>query len=218
MKISELRERVRVAREDAGSSEALRQWLDRKLPQLHRTISMRDDAGTTLFNFIQAYIERVPDILEAAQSVANHAKMRPQLIPVLKVAEEFFLRPSATPGSDRGLLVLLDEAYLAHRMVEEVNDRYVSHGGESLIPMSNTKANVIVYELLGEEYANQLDAAVDEAVAGLLPEGVFESPAFLAYKAGIDEDVRQDMWRRWPNMAEELGVGLTWREDTPDCP
>ncbi|MEZ2745718.1 hypothetical protein ACBQ16_11025 [Halopseudomonas bauzanensis] len=214
MKIFELRERVRIAREDEGSSEALRQWLDRKMPQLHRTIRMRDDADSTLFNFIQAYIERVPDILEAAQSVANHAKMRPQLIPVLKVAEEFFLRPSAMPESDRGLLVLLDEAYLAHRLVEEVNDRYVNHGGESLIPMSNTKANVIVYELLGEEYANQLDAAVDEAIAGLLPEEVFESPAFLAYKAGIDEDVRQDMWRRWPNMAEELGVGFAWREDS----
>lgn len=213
MKISELRERVRTAREEEGSTDALRQWLDRKLPELHRTIRMRDDAGNTLFNFIQAYIERVPDILEAAQSVANHAKMRPQLIPVLKVAEDFFLQPSATPEADRGLLVLLDEAYLAHRLVEEVNDRYVNHGGESLIPMSNTKANVIVYELLGEEYANQLDAAVDEAVNGLLPEDVFDSPAFLAYKAGIDEDLRQDMWRRWPSMAEELGVGLTWRED-----
>lgn len=213
MKISELRERVRKAHEEEGNTHALRQWLDRKLPALHRTIRMRDDAGSTLFNFIQAYIERVPDILEAAQSVADHAKMRPQLIPVLKVAEEFFLQPAATPASDRGMLVLLDEAYLAHRLVEEVNDRYVNHGGESLIPMSNTKANVIVYELLGEEYANQLDAAVDEAVNGLLPEDVFESPAFLAYKAGIDEDVRQDMWRRWPNMAEELGVGLSWRDN-----
>src|SRR5690606_23842259 len=213
MKISELRERVRVAREDAGSSEALRQWLDRKLPQLHRTISMRDDADTTLFNFIQAYIERVPDILEAAQSVANHAKMRPQLIPVLKVAEEFFLRPSATPGSDRGMLVLLDEAYLAHRLVEEVNDRYVAHGGESLIPMNNTRANLIVNDLLGEEYASRLDRAVDEAVAGLLPEGVFSSPAFLAYKEGIGEQDRHEVWRRWPNMAEELGLGLSWRDN-----
>lgn len=213
MKISELRERVRAAREDDGSAEALHQWLERKLPRLHRTIRLRDDAATTLFNFIQAYIERVPDIMEAAQSVANHAKMRPQLIPVLKVAEEFFLQPSTAAESERGLLGLLDEAYLAHRLVEEVNDRYVNHGGESLIPMSNTKANVLVYELLGEEYANELDAAVDEAVKGLLPEDVFESPAFLAYKAGIDEDLRQDMWRRWPSMAEELGLGFIWRNN-----
>lgn len=214
MKIAELRERVRTAREDEASDQALREWLDRKLPQLHRSISTREDARSTLFNFIQAYVERVPDMLEAAQSVANHAKMRAQLIPVLKVAEAFFLQPEEE-GTDthRGLLVLLDEAYLAHRLVEEVNDRYVAHGGESLIPMNNTRANLIVNALLGEEYANRLDAAVYEAVAELLPEEVFESPAFIAYKEGVGEQDRHEMWRRWPNMAEELGVGLSWRDN-----
>ena len=213
MKIAELRERVRIAREDEASDRALRQWLEQKLPKLHRTIRIREDAATTLFNFVQAYIERVPDMLEAAQSVANHANMRPQLIPVLKVAEEFFLQPGEDPELDRGMLVLLDEAYLAHRLVEEVNDRYVAHGGESLIPMNNTRANLIVNDLLGEEYASRLDRAVDEAVAGLLPEGVFSSPAFLAYREGIGEQDRHEVWRRWPNMAEELGLGLSWRDN-----
>lgn len=214
MKIAELRERVRIAREDEANDEALRKWLDRKLPGLHRSIRTREDAGTTLFNFIQAYVERVPEMLEAAQSVANHAKMRPQLIPVLKVAEAFFLQPTEEiPDSHSGLLLLLDEAYLAHRLVEEVNDRYVAHGGESLIPMNNTRANLIVHQLLGEEYANQLDTAVFEAVAGLLPDEIFESPAFIAYKEGVGEQDRHEIWRRWPNMAEELGIGLTWRDN-----
>ena len=213
MKIAELRERVRIAREDEASDRALREWLDEKVPRLHRSIRTREDAATTLFNFIQTYVERVPDMLEAAQSVANHAKMRPQLIPVLKVAEEFFLQPGEMSETHRGLLVLLDEAYLAHRLVEEVNDHYVAHGGESLIPMNNTRANLIVHDLLGEEYAGRLDNAVYQAVAGLLPEEVFSSPAFLAYKEGVGEQDRHDLWRRWPNMAEELGVGLSWRNN-----
>ena len=213
MKIAELRERVRAAREDEANDEALRTWLDQRLPQLHRSIRTREDAATTLFNFIQSYVERVPEVLEAAQSVANHANMRPQLIPVLKVAEAFFLQPGEMSETHRGLLVLLDEAYLAHRLVEEVNDHYVAHGGESLIPMNNTRANLIVHDLLGEEYANRLDGAVYEAVAGLLPEEIFESPAFLAYKEGVGEQDRHEIWRRWPNMAEELGVGLSWRDN-----
>ena len=212
MKIAELRERGRVAREDEASDRALRQWLEQKLPRLHRSIRTREDAPSTLFNFVQAYVERVPDMLEAAQSVANHAKMRPQLIPVLKVAEEFFLQPGEMTDTHRGLLVLLDEAYLAHRLVEEVNDHYVAHGGESLIPMNNTRANLIVHDMLGEEYAGDLDNAVYRAVAGLLPEEVFSSPAFIAYKEGVGEQDRHDLWRRWPNMAEELGVGLSWRD------
>lgn len=213
MKIAELRERVRIAREDDASDRALREWLELKVPRLHRSIRTREDAATTLFNFVQAYVERVPDMLEAAQSVANHAKMRPQLIPVLKVAEEFFLQPGEMSETHRGLLVLLDEAYLAHRLVEEVNDHYVAHGGESLIPMNNTRANLIVHDLLGEEYAGRLDNAVYRAVTGLLPEEVFNSPAFLAYKEGVGEQDRHDLWRRWPNMAEELGVGLSWRDN-----
>ena len=214
MKIAELRERVRIAREDEANDDALRKWLDRKLPGLHRSIRTRDDTRTTLFNFIHAYVERVPDMLEAAQSVANHAKMRPQLIPVLKVAETFFLESAKEiPDTHSGLLLLLDEAYLAQRLIEEVNDHYVAHGGESLIPMNNTRANLIVHELLGEEYANQLDTAVFEAVAGLLPDEIFQSPAFIAYKEGVGEQDRHDLWRRWPNMAEELGIGLSWRDD-----
>src|SRR5690606_41016859 len=106
--------------------------------------------------------------------------------------------------------------YLAHRMVEEDNDRYVAHGGESMIPMNNTRANLIVHELLGEDYANRLDSAVFEAVAGLLPETVFESPAFLAYREGVGEQDRLEMWRRWPNMAEELGIGLRSEEHTSE--
>lgn len=214
MKIAELRERVRIAREDEANDEALREWLDRKLPELHRSIRTRDDAHTTLYNFIHAYVERVPDMLEAAQSVANNARMRPQLIPVLKVAEAFFLQPTdAMTERDCGLLLLLDEAYLAHRLVEEVNDRYVAHGGEWLIPLNNTRANLIVHELLGEEYANRLDSAVFETVAGLLPDEIFDSPAFIAYKEGVGEQDRHELWRRWPNMAEELGIGLTWRDN-----
>lgn len=213
MKIAELRERVRIAREDEANDRALREWLEQKVPQLHRSIQTREDAVTTLFNFVQTYVERVPDMLEAAQSVANHANMRPQLIPVLKVAEEFFLQPGEMSETHRGLLILLDEAYLAHRLVEEVNDRYVAHGGESLIPMNNTRANLIVHDMLGEEYAGRLDNAVYRAVAGLLPEDVFSSPAFIAYREGIGEQDRHDLWRRWPNMAEELGVGLSWRDN-----
>lgn len=214
MRIAELRERVRMAREDEAGDRALRQWLERKLPGLHRTIRTREDAATTLFSFIQAYVERVPDMLEAAQSVADQASMRQQLTPVLRVAEEFFLHQGEEePETHRGLLILLDEAYLAHRLVEEVNDRYVAHGGESLIPMNNTRANLIVHDLLGEDYAGRLDTAVFEAVAGLLPEDIFSSPAFLAYKEGVGEQDRHEAWRRWPNMAEELGVGLSWRDN-----
>src|SRR5690606_14825542 len=117
--------------------------------QIARAASLHTNPGGCGYYPVQLHPglrERVPDMLEAAQAVANNAQLRPQLIPVLKVAEEFFLQPmEVISDTHRGLLLLLDEAYLAHRLVEEVNDRYVAHGGESLIPMNNTRANLIVH-------------------------------------------------------------------------
>src|SRR5690606_10606428 len=113
MKIAELRERVRTAREDGANDEALRTWLERKLPGLHRSIRTREDAATTLFNFIQAHLEGVPDMLEPPEAVATDALLRAQLIPAPKAAAAFFLRPRGVISAPhRGLLPLLGEAYL----------------------------------------------------------------------------------------------------------
>ena len=81
-----------------------------------------------------AYIEQVPDVLDAAANVAREAGIEAQVKPVLKVAEQFFLQPPSLVEGHEGLDGLLDEAYLAHRLVEEVNDRYIAHLGEPLIP------------------------------------------------------------------------------------
>lgn len=212
MNITALRERVRAAHQQEEKEAGLRHWLEQRLPALHPAITPAADAGETLLAFVEAYISQVPDILEAAQAVADAANIRGQLLPVLKVAEAFFLQPPDLPADHQGLLALLDEAYLAHRLLEEVNDRYLVHGGEPLIPVDNTRANLIVHQLLGEPFANRLDAAVHEAVGGLVPESLFAGPAFRQYQDQLDPDARQRLWAQWDCLSERLGVGLTWRE------
>lgn len=212
MNISGLRERVRLAQEHEQNEIALRSWLGQRLPELHQSIVIEGDGVETLFNFIRCYIEHVPDVIEAAESVAETATLRTQLLPVLKVAEAFFLHPPDLPADHQGMLALLDEAYLAHRLVEEVNDRYVVNGGEQLIPMDITRANLIVHHLLGEPFANELDAAVDDAVRGLVPDSLFSSPPFRDYQSRIDPAMRRELWQQWPCMSQTLGVGIRWRD------
>lgn len=211
MNISALRARVAEARSNQQSEAALKNWLEHKLPDLHPAIAPQPGATGILLNFIQAYIAQVPDILEAAEAVADAAKIRTQLLPVLKVAEAFFLEPPALPADHKGMLALLDEAYLAHRLVEEVNDRYVIHGCGPLIPLGMTRANLIVHQLLGEPFSNELDAEVERAVQGLVPESLFEGEAFQAYKADVDPEACRRLWDQWPCMSEELGVEIRWR-------
>ena len=211
MNISGLRKRVAEAHPDQQSEAALKDWLEHRLPDLHPAIAPESGATDNMLHFINAYIAQVPDILEAAESVAEAAQIRTQLLPVLKVAEAFFLKPPALPADHQGMLALLDEAYLAHRLVEEVNDRYVMHGCGPLIPLGMTRANLIVHQLLGEPFSNELDAAVDRAVQALVPETLFEGAAFQTYKAQVDPETCRRLWDQWPCMSEELGVEIKWR-------
>ncbi|HEC52171.1 hypothetical protein LCGC14_0179760 [marine sediment metagenome] len=205
-----LKRQVELAVNQEAAQQRLRGWLAERLPDLHPAIRIEDDGVDTLFNFVTAYVEQVPDVLDAAAAVAEAAQMRDRLLPVLKVAEAFFLQPPDLPEEHQGLLALLDEAYLAHRLVEEVNDRYLAHGGEALIPMDTTRANLIVHQLLGDEFANQLDTAVDAAVSGLLPTDAFSSDNFQTY-ISQQAQAGSELWHQWPCMSEQLGIGIEWR-------
>ena len=211
MNISGLRARVVEARSNQQSEAAMKDWLEHRLPDLHPAIAPEPGEAATLLRFINAYIGQVPDILEAAEAVAETARLRTRLLPVLKVAEAFFLQPPALPADHQGMLALLDEAYLAHRLVEEVNDRYVMHGCGPLIPLGLTRANLIVHQLLGEPFSNELDAQVERTAQQLIPETLFEGEAFQAYKAQVDRESCSSLWNQWPCMSEELGVEIKWR-------
>ena len=122
MDIQALRERVDLAAQQEQQAASLGRWLEQRLPSLHPSIAAKDSPRHSLLHFIDGYIRQVPDMLEAAQRVAEQAEMRSQLRPVLKVAEAFFLQPPDLPADHSGMLALLDEAYLAHRLIEEVNE------------------------------------------------------------------------------------------------
>ena len=103
---------------------------------------------------------------------------------------------------------LLDEAYLAHRLVEEVNDRYITHLGQPLIPLDTTVANVIAHQLIGEPFANQLDEAVHHAVDELLDEQVFQQDSVQEYRTRRSNPQTVAAWQNWPCLSRQLGVEL----------
>lgn len=211
MDIQALRERVNAARVHERSATVLDDWLEARLPELHPAITAESDPKSALLRFVEAYVAQVPDMLEAAQAVAEEARLRPHLLPVLKVAEAFFLQPPNLPADHQGMLALLDEAYLAHRLVDEINDRYVAHGCGPLIPQDMTRANLIAHQLLGEPFSNELDVMVEEAVRQLAPESLFEDEAFGEYRASVDPETCRTLWEQWPCMSERVGMELRWR-------
>jgi hypothetical protein len=150
----------------------------------------------------------VPDLLDAAHDVALQAGIESQIKPVLKIAEQFFSAPPAIMAGHEGLDGLLDEAYLAHRLVEEVNDLYIKHLGQPLIPVNTTVASVIAHQLIGESFANQLDEVVHHAIDEMLNEESFSLESVEAYRERLASPDTEAAWKRWPSLSRQLGVGL----------
>ncbi|SIP88100.1 hypothetical protein [Aquipseudomonas alcaligenes] len=204
-----LREQIQLALVQEASSGALARQLLNQLDRLHPTIQLpAGNAHGALARFVTAYVEQVPDVLDAANTVAREAGIEAQVKPVLKLAEQFFLSPPSLLEGHQGLDALLDEAYLAHRLVEEVNDRYITHLGQPLIPLDTTVANVIAHQLIGEPFANQLDEAVHHAVDELLGEQVFQQDSVQEYRARLSNPQTVAAWQNWPCLSRQLGVEL----------
>ncbi|MFG0382719.1 hypothetical protein ACF8C6_17400 [Pseudomonas sp. zbq_18] len=204
-----LRQQIRLALEQEAATGQLARQLEQQLSGLHPSIQLpASDAHGVLQRFVRAYVEQVPDVLDAANSVARDAGIEAQVKPVLKLAEQFFLSPPPLMEGHHGLDALLDEAYLAHRLVEEVNDRYIAHLGQPLIPLDTTVANVIAHQLIGEPFANQLDQAVHHALEGMLDEEVFRQDSVQEYRARLSSPKTLAAWQNWPCLSRQLGVEL----------
>ena len=209
MNTAAIRVQISRAQEHEAKTGLLAQHLATQLPHLHAAIELPDtDKNAVMSRFVSAYIEQVPDLLDAANAVAQEAGIESQIKPVLKIAEQFFAQPLQLLEGHSGLEGLLDEAYLAHRLVEEVNDLYIKHLGQPLIPLDMTVANLIAHQLIGETFANQLDEAVHHAVDEMLNDESFAVESVNAYRQHLISPQTGAAWKTWPCMSRQLGVGL----------
>ncbi|MBP8184507.1 MAG: hypothetical protein KAX95_01375 [Pseudomonas sp.] len=213
MNTAALRQLIERAHQHEASTGQLAKQLDAQLERLHPAIRLPvDDAQGVLARFVAAYVAQVPELLDAADAVAVDAGIQAQIKPVLKIAEEYFLQPPALLNGHDGLDGLLDEAYLAHRLVEEMNDLYIGQFGQPLIPMDTTVANLIAHQLIGEEFANQLDDAVHQAVETMLNPSRFDPALLQAYREQLDDPQVVAAWQNWPCLSRHLGVELALGE------
>lgn len=178
--------------------------------QLHRVIRLPHDAPeAALASFITQYIEHVPDFLEALTALMKETGIYEQGNVFLTIAEEFFILPPELISEHTGLIGLLDEAYLSHRMIEEVSDRIQLTCGWALCPMDMNLSNVIVHAILGEDFANQLDLAVHYAIEALFNGDSLQTPLFCTHLSALqNSDIWQKTIAKWPSLAGDASIEL----------
>lgn len=214
-KILLIRESISIARRHEAKSGELLRYLEALAPRLHQTIQLPGDRpAQALLEFVTRYVEHVPDFLEALTELMQQAKIYHHGKVFITIAEDFFLHPPEITHQHHGLHALIDEAYLAHRLMEEVNDRVLMSCGVPLTPMDMTLSNIVVHDVLGEEYANKLDLAVHFAIETLFDSSNLIGSALLA--DFVSKNSRRDwdqLLKQWPCLAGDSSISLHFADE-----
>lgn len=211
--LNPIRRLIRQAQlEDAHSSQLLA-FVERRRRALHAAIKLPpEQASARLAEFVQRYVCHVPDFIEAVSSMAREAGIAAEVEPLLKIASDYFLSPPSLVNGQSQLEALLDEAYLAHRLLEEVNDRFMAQSGIPLAPMDMTMPNIIAHELIGEPFANELDQAVLFSAELLLNEHRLDGENLRRYVHRHREEGWHKELARWPCLQADLAIAVEFGE------
>lgn len=163
-----LRAVIAEAQQQEQHSGQLRRSLAALLPGLHPAILLPpEDEAEALYLFVHHYIELVPDALDQAARLARSEAVDEVVVPLLQLATNHFLACARQRPESVGLAALLDPAYLAHRLLDEGEGYCLLFNGRHLQERESLQANLIVQQLLGEQFSLDLEAVVDEACRAL---------------------------------------------------
>ena len=209
MDVQAIRQLIIQVKERELQSRHLQKLITDQIEQLHRTIELPDkNVLETLLIFTIDYIDHVPDFLEALNEASLQVGIHRFISPFLDIAEENFMAITRDQPVS-GLDLLLDKAYFAHRLIEEVNDQYLVKTGSTLIPMNMTWANLIVHSILGEEFANQLDEIVDDTVDKMMrSQAIYHEQKFREFVQDRSAEEWIRIWSRWNCLSNNLGIEL----------
>jgi uncharacterized membrane protein YkvA (DUF1232 family) len=113
-----------------------------------------------IIDFVTDYIEHAPALMMVIEETAAMSGAQPDVQPILNVTEDYFLAPDDIIPDHYGLVGLLDDAYLTHRLMEAISDRYKSQTGMSLLPIDVHATNTFIRRLIGEPFVSILDEHV----------------------------------------------------------
>jgi hypothetical protein len=164
-----IRDSISAALEQEAQTGEFRLQLLARLPDLQEKLLLPAEAPVdALMAFVVSYAESVPGSLNLVTAVSKRMGFHDYAAPFLHMAEDYFLRPPEILPGGGGLEALLDEAFLAHRLLEEVNDHHIRHLQRPLLPLDMTEANLIVHYLLGDDLATRLEHLVQFTASHLL--------------------------------------------------
>ncbi|MCX2979942.1 hypothetical protein EYC98_03585 [Halieaceae bacterium IMCC14734] len=202
-----IRQIIAGAKREESRSGILQNYFSEQLPELSlRLLLPETHPAQRLVGFVEQYIDYVPEFIDSATTISRRTKAYAYAAPFLHIAEDYFLTPPDDLSQASGLLALLDESFLAQRLLEEVNERHNHHFHQPLLPVDMMRANIIVHHLIGDELANRLDSLVDHTVKRLVDrEHLFEQQRYAEFQP---QQAAANAWQELPCLSRNADIEL----------
>jgi hypothetical protein len=216
MKPIAIEDLVATANQHEADTDLLLTKLEQQIDSLPKAITLpASEPARALREFVVEYINHVPTFIASVSFAAKDAGIGTYVTPFLDVATDYFLSPISETGDSSSLVDLMEQAYLSHRLIEEVNDQYIVRAGIPLIPMDITKANIIVHHLVGEVRANSLDDVVEKMANQMATQdSVYSSEKFKEYVETRKGKGWDQVWSQWSDMTNSLAIDLNFGSDS----
>ena len=195
----------------ARSSDFLIAYLNERVQYLHSSIRLREGDGTTaLATFIERYVELVPDLITAFEDFLSSTGVRGAIAQQLAIAKEFLDVPNGVMSVEESLEANMYQAYLAHRLLEELNDELCANYNCPVVPVNMTRSNLIVHHIIGEPFANQIDGAIqllNDKLAVSLAKDKALGVKLFEYSSALGKDPTE----RFPCLTESSNIRLLFK-------
>lgn len=193
------------------TSEFLIAYLNERVKHLHHSISLRENDGTAaLATFIERYVALVPDFVTAFDDFLNCANISGEIARQVITARDFLETPLEIVASEEGLEAQMYQAYLAHRLLEELNDTLKAIYDCPIIPVDMTKSNLIVHHIIGEPFANQIDGAI-QLLNDKLIESINSDSAVQRKLKTYGKNLSSDPLMRYPCLTDSSNIRLLFK-------
>lgn len=189
-------------RQEARSGAFLRQMKEKAARLPGSVVVDGYQPATSLFQFAVEYIEMAPRLVECVDACAREAGITELFQPFIDAAIRYFTQPSVLLVRYDGLDGLLIRAYLCHRLMEEMHDNNRSIRASELIDLEATRANLLVHELIGEPFANELDDAITVTVLQIAGTPDYYNLDLDPFVDQVNNQAWDWMRQYWENLLE----------------
>lgn len=155
--------------------EAVTIGLDPVCDRIAALFSATEENANTanLYNFCCAYIRFAPNQTKLLRQFARQLNLAQMIDGYSELALRYLesacteLENQETPESLESFLVLLQGAYIYARMQEELDDKIQAFVGVPLSATDLMDANLVIHEVIGDNFANRLDKVIESLVQQL---------------------------------------------------